>query len=58
MIPNIVYSINHKESFNNENINKGIVIIEQIARYGCIAISNCLIICEFKKYNKSVRKLN
>lgn len=37
MIPNIVYSIYHKKSFNNENINKGIVIIEQIARYGCIA---------------------
>ncbi len=37
MIPNIVYSIKHKDSFNNKNINKCIIVIEQIARYGCIA---------------------
>lgn len=37
MIPNIVYFIKHKDSFNNTNINKSIIILEQIARYGCIA---------------------
>ncbi len=36
MIPNIFYSIKHKDSFNNNNINKNIVIIEQMGRYGCI----------------------
>ncbi len=37
MIPNIIYSIKHKDAFENNDINKSIVIIEQIARYGCIA---------------------
>ncbi len=36
MLPNIIYSIKHKDEFNNTGINKTIVIIEQIARYGCI----------------------
>ncbi len=37
IFPNILYSIKHKKAFNNANINKIIVIIEQIGRYGCIA---------------------
>lgn len=36
MIPNIFYSIRHKDAFNNTDINKYIIILEQIARYGCI----------------------
>lgn len=38
MIPNIIYSIRHKEAFENNEIHKCIVILEQIARYGCIAL--------------------
>lgn len=37
MIPNILYSLKHRDAFNNNNIRKSIVIVEQIGRYGCIA---------------------
>lgn len=34
MIPNIIYAIKHKESFENSYNNKKILAIEQISRYG------------------------
>ncbi len=36
MIPNIIYSMKHKDAFLNKNINKTTIILEQIGRYGCI----------------------
>ncbi len=36
LIPNMLYSIKHKDSFANVGIKKSVIIIEQIARFGCI----------------------
>ena len=35
MIPNIIFALKHKESFENRYHNKTIEIIEQIGRFGC-----------------------
>jgi len=36
MIPNIVFAIRNKNSFNNVYKNKIVEIFEQIGRYGCL----------------------
>ncbi len=38
LIPNFVYAIKHKESFKNYYSNKFIEVLEQVGRYGCIAL--------------------
>lgn len=35
MIPNILFAIRHKDSFENKYQNKTAEVIEQIGRYGC-----------------------
>ena len=35
MVPNIIFALKHKESFENKYHNKVIEIIEQIGRFGC-----------------------
>lgn len=37
MIPNVLFAIRCKEGFYNAWHNKGVEILEQIGRYGCIA---------------------
>ena len=37
MIPNVISAIYDKSSFENKNISKPIIVIEQIGRYGCMA---------------------
>lgn len=35
MIPNIIYSIKHKEGFENLYNNKTVLVLEHIGRFGC-----------------------
>lgn len=37
MIPNVIYAVKHKNSESVE-INKAVVVIEQIGRYGCFCL--------------------
>jgi len=36
MVPNIIFAMKYKDGFENKYSNKGIEIIEQIGRFGCI----------------------
>ena len=38
MIPNIIYMIKNKDGFNNSWRNKTVEMLEQIGRFGCIAL--------------------
>ena len=38
MIPNIIYAVKHKSDGENAYNNKVVVILEQIGRYGCMAL--------------------
>lgn len=38
MIPNIIYAVKNKNSFANNYKNKLVEVLEQIGRYGCIAL--------------------
>ena len=37
LIPNIVCALTCKESFENRNIHRAVLLLEQIGRYGCMA---------------------
>ena len=38
MIPNIVFAIKHKDSFENRYKNKAVEVMEQIGRYACLVL--------------------
>ena len=38
MIPNIIYAVKHKDDSVDAYLNKAVVIMEQIGRYGCFAL--------------------
>lgn len=35
MVPNIIFTLKCKDSFENEWNNKGVEVVEQIGRFGC-----------------------
>lgn len=36
LVPNIIFAVKYKDSFNNTRKNKAVIIFEQIGRYGCL----------------------
>ena len=38
MIPNIIFAIKHKDSFENRYKNKAVEVMEQIGRYACLVL--------------------
>ena len=38
MIPNIIYAVKHKDVGTDTEINKTVIIAEQIGRYGCFVL--------------------
>lgn len=38
MIPNIIWAVKHKSDVASADINKAIIVAEQVGRYGCFAL--------------------